>query len=228
MYFHCKFVILFTEQRRRYNRSFHISGSVYSGADRHNGEIVAFYLSLLLDLRRTPVAVGRRVNLKSEIFDRADPDLSTTFFKSRKSLIMVNETRNLIHFLNVGRNETCFYGVCRYCTPEFNVCSENGLLEGALVLWLPNSVKLKSFRSPWQRTYRENKKAAWETDDTFCSKLQNQSKMFNVKENGNSRLLDLVDSSIFDFIISNGDRHHYEVIDGARNSAVLILDNGKR
>jgi len=190
-----------------YNRSFHISGSVYSGADRHNGEIVAFYLSLLLDLRRTPVAVGRRVNLKSEIFDRADPDLSTTFFKSR--------------------NETCFYGVCRYCTPEFNVCSENGLLEGALVLWLPNSVKLKSFRSPWQRTYRENKKAAWETDDTFCSKLQNQSKMFNVKENGNSRLLDLVDSSIFDFIISNGDRHHYEVIDGARNSAVLILDNGK-
>jgi len=191
-----------------YNRSFHIPGSVYSGADRHNGEIVAFYLSLLLNLRRTPVAVGRRVNLSLEIWDKADPDLSRTFFKNSK-------------------NETCLYGVCKYCKPEFSVCSENGILEGALVLWLPDNVKLKSFRSPWQRTYRENKKASWETDDAFCSKLQNQSKIYNVKERGNSRLLDLIDSSIFDFIISNGDRHHYEVIDGIRNSAVLLLDNGK-
>jgi len=192
-----------------YNRSFHIAGPVYSGADRHNGEIVAFYLSLLLDLRRTPVAVGRRVNLNLEIYDKANPDLKKTFYKKSK-------------------NKLCFYGVCKYCTPELSVCSDNDLLEGALVLWLPDNVKLRIYRSPWQRTYKDNRKAQWEFDDSFCTKLQNQSKIYNVKENGNSRLLDLIDSSIFDFIISNGDRHHYEVIDGIHNSAVLLLDNGKR
>ena len=89
-------------------------------------------------------------------------------------------------------------------------------------------MKLKNFRNPWQRTYKSNKKAPWETDDTFCSKLQNHSHIFSVKKRGNTRLLDLVDSCIFDFIISNGDRHHYEVIDGTRNPFVLLLDNGKR
>lgn len=72
----------------RYNRSFHIAGPVYSGADRHNGEIVAFYLSLLLDLRRTPVAVGRRVNLNLEIYDKANPDLKKTFYKKSKTKIV--------------------------------------------------------------------------------------------------------------------------------------------
>jgi len=181
---------------------------VYSGGDRHNGEILAFYLSLLLGLRRTPVVVGRRVNVSSEIWDKADPDLSETFYKT-------------------SRNETCFYGVCKYCTPDSSVCSQNGLLEGALILWLPSNMKLKNFRNPWQRTYKSNKKAPWETDDTFCSKLQNHSHIFSVKKRGNTRLLDLVDSCIFDFIISNGDRHHYEVIDGTRNPFVLLLDNGK-
>ena len=133
-----------------------------------------------------------------------------------------------IFFFFPGKNKLCFYGVCKYCTPELSVCSDNDLLEGALVLWLPDNVKLRIYRSPWQRTYKDNRKAQWEFDDSFCTKLQNQSKIYNVKENGNSRLLDLIDSSIFDFIISNGDRHHYEVIDGIHNSAVLLLDNGKR
>lgn len=66
----------------RYERSAVMEGSVYSGADRHNGEIIAFYLSLLLGLRRTPVAVGRRINLSTEIFSKADPDLAATFYKN--------------------------------------------------------------------------------------------------------------------------------------------------
>lgn len=56
-----------------------IEGPVYSGKDRHNSEIVAFYLGALLNLRWTPVAVGRVVNLK-EIWNIADKDLQDTMF----------------------------------------------------------------------------------------------------------------------------------------------------
>ena len=46
---------------------------------RHNGEIVAFYLSLLLGMRRTPVAVGRMINV-TDLWTKADADLAATFF----------------------------------------------------------------------------------------------------------------------------------------------------
>lgn len=69
----------------RYDREHRIDGpDVYSGADRHNGEIIGFYLSLLLDLRRTPVAVGRMINLTSDILANADNDLAATFFRNSK------------------------------------------------------------------------------------------------------------------------------------------------
>ncbi len=71
----------------RYNRSTIIEGVVYSGGDRHNGEIVAFYLSLLLGMRRTPVAVGRRINV-TDILNKADNDLAATFFKNSKQKII--------------------------------------------------------------------------------------------------------------------------------------------
>lgn len=38
-----------------YSRDRIISGPVYSGKDRHNSEIVAFYLGALMGLRWTPV-----------------------------------------------------------------------------------------------------------------------------------------------------------------------------
>lgn len=96
-----------------------------------------------------------------------------------------------------------------------------------MILWLPSKVKLKSNRSPWQRTYKRSVQAQWETDDNFCSTLQKQNQIFRISPI-KRRLLDLVDASVFDFLISNGDRHHYEVIDGQSDAAVLLLDNGKR
>lgn len=43
-----------------------------------------------------------------------------------------------------------------------------------------------------------------------------------------NRLLDLIDTAIFDFLMDNGDRHHYEFIQSDfRDSLVLLMDNGK-
>lgn len=44
---------------------FYVYITVYSGKDRHNSEIAAFYLGAILNLRWTPIAVGRKINLKS-------------------------------------------------------------------------------------------------------------------------------------------------------------------
>ena len=111
---------------------------------------------------------------------------------------------------------------------DLSLCSENDVIEGAIVLWLPSTIKLKVFRNPWQRTYKNDVQAPWETNDKFCYNLQNQSRTYNIDNKRSTRLLDLIDASIFDFIISNGDRHHYELIDGSPASTILLLDNGKR
>lgn len=135
---------------------------------------------------------------------------------------------NYRFLLFADQSHICFYGVCRYCKPELSVCGDgNDFLEAAVILWLPSKVKLKSNRSPWQRTYKRSVQAQWETDDNFCSTLQKQNQIFRISPI-KRRLLDLVDASVFDFLISNGDRHHYEVIDGQSDAAVLLLDNGKR
>lgn len=42
------------------------------------------------------------------------------------------------------------------------------------------------------------------------------------------RLLDLVDAAVFDYLIGNADRHHYEVFSDFPDSIVILLDNGKR
>ena len=43
-----------------------------------------------------------------------------------------------------------------------------------------------------------------------------------------SRLLDIIDAAVFDFLIGNGDRHHYETIAGSSDGVLLLMDNGKR
>ena len=132
------------------------------------------------------------------------------------------------YFRYADQSHTCFYGICRYCKREMSACGRDGqLLEATAILWLPNTVKLKSNRSPWQRTYKKNVQAQWETDDQFCTNLQKQNRIFRLGPT-KRRLLDLIDASIFDFLISNGDRHHYEIIDGISDAAVLLIDNGKR
>ena len=38
-----------------------------------------------------------------------------------------------------------------------------------MTLWMPDSWTLEKVRHPYQRTYREDKKARWETDENYCN-----------------------------------------------------------
>lgn len=75
-----------------------ISGPVYAGKDRHNAEVAAFHLSVLLGLRRSPLTVGRKVNLRREVMPVATNDLLETFYQEgmiscaeAKSKCLMNE-----------------------------------------------------------------------------------------------------------------------------------------
>ncbi|WAR30640.1 XYLK-like protein [Mya arenaria] len=141
---------------KRFSRDAIIQGPPYAGEDRHNGEIVAFHLSRLLEFRRTPLAAGRVINLETEI----KPGEST------------------------------------------GVCGEGALLEGSLILWLPEGVSLTQHKHPWARTYKTGLLAHY---------------------HWGPRLLDIIDTAILDFLMGNADRHRYETY----RDTMLMLDNAK-
>ncbi|XP_055896257.1 glycosaminoglycan xylosylkinase-like [Biomphalaria glabrata] len=186
-----------------YPRDYVVTGTPYSGRDRHNGEIAAFYLGSLLGLRRIPLVIGRRIHFEKEILPVSTSRLITTFFEKD--------------------GESCFYGRCRYCMgPEDGVCTTNGVIEGTIVLWMPSQFKLTLHKHPWSRTYREGVQAKWETDDHYCDKVKS-SPYYSTGH----RLLDIIDTCIFDYLIGNADRHHYETFEGYEDSMLIMLDNGK-
>lgn len=124
-----------------------IDGPVYAGKDRYNSEIVAFYLSAIIDKPLVPISIERTVNVKSEILPVS--------------------TKKLLQTKYEFKNKTCIYGHCYYCKKEDPICEDNrGLLTGAVIFNIEKSLKV--YRSPWQRTYSKNKKAGWETNKDFC------------------------------------------------------------
>uniref|UniRef100_A0A182SZT7 Fam20C domain-containing protein n=1 Tax=Anopheles maculatus TaxID=74869 RepID=A0A182SZT7_9DIPT len=177
-----------------YAREDIINGTVYSGKDRHNSEIMSFHLAAILNLRYTPIVAGRKISLRNNL-QYADEVL-------RQTMPVIN-------------NQQCAYGFCHYCKSDETVCDDpaTGTLEGAVLLTIPG--KIVKYRSPWQRTYKDQLKAEWEKNDNYCALIR-KTLQFDV-------LLDLIDAAIFDFLIQNGDRHHYET----RENRVLLLDNGK-
>lgn len=204
---------------KRYPRDY-ITDDIYSGADRHNGEVfgmfsvlihysttttpslhpLAFHLARILGLRFAPIVASRVVHVSTEIKKSASEALLSTF---------VNQTQG-------NQTQECFYGECYYCNEYDTVCADdNDRLEGAVILMLPMHYKLQKLRNPWQRTYKKNTKAKWENDSHYCLSVQ--------KSTNQERLLDYVDLSIFDFLIGNADRHHYEVFKDVPNSALLMI-----
>lgn len=135
-----------------YPRDIVLDGVVYSGKDRHVAEVYAFYLGAVLDLRWTPIVVGRVVNLKDEIYANGDNELQNTI------KIEVDEE---------GKETYCLFGKCHYCNEEETVCGDDQHnIEGVIIYIVPGALAKR--RSPWQRTYKDDKRAPWEDDMTYC------------------------------------------------------------
>ncbi|CAN0223295.1 glycosaminoglycan xylosylkinase [Numenius arquata] len=188
---------------KRYARDYVVEGEPYAGYDRHNAEVAAFHLDRILGFRRAPLVVGRFVNLRTEIKPVATEQLLGTF-------------------MTVGNN-TCFYGKCYYCRETEPACADGDIMEGSVTLWLPDVWPLQKHRHPWGRTYREGKLARWEYDESYCDAVKKTSPY-----DSGPRLLDIIDTAIFDYLIGNADRHHYESFQDDEGASMLILlDNAK-
>lgn len=130
-----------------YTKEFIIEGEVYAGKDRFGSEIIAFYLSLILNFLFVPFSVMRTLSLSSDILPVATNRLLSTSFRYN--------------------NRTCIYGKCFYCKKENPFCEDNNLsVSGALIFNLNGSIK--SHASPWRRTYKKNLTAPWENSDNYC------------------------------------------------------------
>lgn len=186
-----------------YERDFIIEGQPYDGHDRHNAEIIAFHLNRLLGFRRVPLAVGRVIDLEKDIIPVATERLRKTFFQN-------------------GTN-TCFYGKCLYCTGESTgVCAHGSRMEGAVILMLPKKFHFQRYHHPWGRTYKEGRKARWEYDENYCSDVKK-----NSLYSSGRLLMDIIDACVFDYILGNADRHHYEIFLNQSDSMLIMFDNGK-
>ncbi|XP_047560591.1 glycosaminoglycan xylosylkinase isoform X2 [Lutra lutra] len=167
------------------------------------GQKVVFKPKRILGFRRAPLVVGRFVNLRTEIKPVATEQLLSTF-------------------LTVGNN-TCFYGKCYYCRETEPACADGDTMEGSVTLWLPDVWPLQKHRHPWGRTYREGKLARWEYDESYCDAVKKTSPY-----DSGPRLLDIIDTAVFDYLIGNADRHHYESFQDDEGASMLILlDNAK-
>ncbi|XP_029014463.1 extracellular serine/threonine protein kinase FAM20C-like [Betta splendens] len=180
----------------------------FSDFERHNAEIAAFHLDRLLGFNRIPPVVGRLLNVTTEIQDiTSDHRLSRTFFTS-------------------PAGNLCFYGDCEYyCSPEHPVCGRPHALEVSLAAMLPDLslAPRRSWRSPWRRSYSHSKQAQWEKDSTYCDSVK-QTPPYNQ----GTRLVDLIDMAVLDFLMNNMDRHHYETFEKFGNETFLLhLDNGR-
>ncbi|KAM9746083.1 extracellular serine/threonine protein kinase FAM20C-like [Menidia menidia] len=180
----------------------------FSDFERHNAEIAAFHLDRLLGFNRIPPVVGRIINVTTEIREvTTDHRLSRTFFTS-------------------PAGNVCFYGQCEYyCSTENPVCGRPHELEVSLATMLPDLslAPRRSWRSPWRRSYSRTKLAQWEKDPGYCDTVK-QTPPYN----RGTRLVDVIDMAVLDFLMGNMDRHHYETFETFGNETFLLhLDNGR-
>ncbi|NWJ00834.1 FA20A Pseudokinase, partial [Crypturellus undulatus] len=175
---------------------------------RHNAEIAAFHLDRILDFRRVPPTVGRLINVTKEILE-----------------VTKNEVLQSVFFVSPASN-VCFFAKCPYmCKTEYAVCGNPHLLEGSLSAFLPslNLAPRLSIPNPWIRSYSFDGKEEWEVNPLYCNTVREIYPYSN-----SNRLLNIIDMAIFDFLIGNMDRHHYEMFTKFGDDGFLLhLDNAR-
>ena len=179
----------------------------FTDYERHNAEVAAFHLDRVLGFRRAIPVTGRTLNITKELYALAEGDLLKTFF--------ISPAGNL-----------CFHGKCSYyCDTSHAICGGPDMLEASFATFLPSKsvVPRKTWRHPWRRSYHKRRKAAWENDPDYCDIVKEVSPY-----NRGRRLLDVIDLAIFDFLMGNMDRHHYETFKLFGNDTFPIhLDHGR-
>ncbi|XP_071490627.1 extracellular serine/threonine protein kinase FAM20C-like [Diadema antillarum] len=175
--------------------------------ERHNAEVAAFHLDRILNFRRSPPCAGRVINMSRDIMEKTiDKELLNTFFTN-------------------GINR-CFTGKCApwFCNKDHPVCGKGEMLEVSMCQFLPNyksdedPVMDKPY--PWSHGVREA--AVW-MEQNICEDL-----LHNPANAEGRFFLDLIEQSIFDFLIRNYDRHHFHMLrQFGTKGFVVVLDNGK-
>lgn len=177
----------------------------FTDYERHNAEIAAFHLDRVLGFRRAMPVTGRLLNMTTELYQKADGELLKTFF--------ISPSDNM-----------CFHGKCTYyCDTSHAICGSPDVLEGSFAAFLPAKETRKVWRHPWRRSYHKRRKAQWETEANYCSLVQEIAPYDQGR-----RMYDLMDMSVFDFLMGNMDRHHYETFKIFGNDTFpLHLDHGR-
>ncbi|XP_074827990.1 pseudokinase FAM20A isoform X2 [Natator depressus] len=180
----------------------------FTDFQRHNAEIAAFHLDRILDFRRVPPTIGRLINVTKDILE-----------------VTKNEILRSVFFVSPASN-VCFFAKCPYmCKTEYAVCGNPHLLEGSLSAFLPslNLAPRLSIPNPWIRSYSFAEKEEWEVNPLYCNTVREI-----YPYNSGNRLLNIIDMAIFDFLIGNMDRHHYEMFTKFGDEGFLIhLDNAR-
>lgn len=169
--------------------------------DRHNGEIVAYHLSNILAFISVSPTSGRILSMDEDLSPAADAYFNSKIYLNREK-------------------RQCIKLSCTYCKTPICGSKESGTIQGSVSLWVNKTFQI--MENPWSATCTKKVKQHWLDNPDYCSiVLQNETYA------SNNLYLDLIDISIFDFLIDNVDRHHleYEIVGGRRN--FILFDNGK-
>lgn len=116
------------------------------------------------------VVVGRKIDL-AHIYSVADASLKKTISVESKVkayfISFLSKFFGLLFLAENGNSSYCLFGKCYYCKEDESVCGdENNNIDGVILLVVPGT--LAKYRSPWQRTYKDDQKADWEINADYC------------------------------------------------------------
>ena len=93
---------------------------------------MAYLFGRVLGFNRVAPVIGYKLNIEEDLFPVANDKLREKFYRSPIGNI-------------------CIHGKCDYCSEMFPVCTRNGTMEGAALLFIPEELKMIETRNPWMR-----------------------------------------------------------------------------